>query len=219
MDLPRFRLKGMRKLEYKTVAERAEARFVERKSEFIGYIAPAESEEEAAAFINEIRALHRKASHNCYAYTVRENSACGHSDDGEPQGTAGMPIFEVLRREGITDTVCVVTRYFGGILLGAGGLVRAYTNAAKLAVDAAAVKIMVMACKVKLRFDYTFYGRLPNVFSEFGVKVLNEDFGESVEIFVYIKEELFDVFQKRLLDTCGGKIVVELQQKEWADFA
>ncbi|MDE7230311.1 MAG: YigZ family protein, partial [Oscillospiraceae bacterium] len=100
-------------MEYKTISERCEARFVEKKSEFIGYLAPVSTEDEAVAFINEIRAMHRKATHNCYAYILRENSIARHSDDGEPGGTAGVPIYEVLRKEGLTDIVCVVTRYFG----------------------------------------------------------------------------------------------------------
>lgn len=107
---------------------RCEARFIEKKSEFIGYLCPVQTEEQAVAFIEEIRAMHRKATHNCYAYILRENNAARHSDDGEPGGTAGVPIYEVLRKEGLTDVCCVVTRYFGGVLLGAGGLVRAYTK-------------------------------------------------------------------------------------------
>ncbi|MDE6727785.1 MAG: YigZ family protein, partial [Oscillospiraceae bacterium] len=104
-------------MEYRTIAERCEARFIEKKSEFIGYLAPVETEEQAVEFINEIRGMHRKATHNCYAYILRENSAARHSDDGEPSGTAGVPIYEVLRKEGLTDVACVVTRYFGGVLL------------------------------------------------------------------------------------------------------
>lgn len=108
-------------MEYKTIARRCEARFIEKKSEFIGYLCPVQTEEQAVAFIEEIRAMHRKATHNCYAYILRENNAARHSDDGEPGGTAGVPIYEVLRKEGLTDVCCVVTRYFGGVLLGAGG--------------------------------------------------------------------------------------------------
>ena len=109
--------------DYDTVGGYAEASFIEKKSEFIGYITHAESDEEAVAFINEIRGRHRKATHNVYAYILRNGSITRYSDDGEPQGTAGVPVFEVLRKEGLTDVCCVVTRYFGGILLGGGGLV------------------------------------------------------------------------------------------------
>ena len=98
-------------MEYKTIARRCEARFIEKKSEFIGYLCPVQTEEQAVAFIEEIRAMHRKATHNCYAYILRENNAARHSDDGEPGGTAGVPIYEVLRKEGLTDGCGVVTRY------------------------------------------------------------------------------------------------------------
>ena len=167
-------------MEYKTIAERCEARFIEKKSEFIGYLAPVETEEQAVEFINEIRSMHRKATHNCYAYILRDNSAARHSDDGEPSGTAGVPIYEVLRKEGLTDVACVVTRYFGGILLGAGGLVRAYTRGAKDAVDTAKIKVMALAEQLELSVEYSLYGRLPQIFAEFDVRVISEDFADHV---------------------------------------
>ena len=157
-------------MEYKTIARRCEARFIEKKSEFIGYLCPVQTEEQAVAFIEEIRAMHRKATHNCYAYILRENNAARHSDDGEPGGTAGVPIYEVLRKEGLTDVCCVVTRYFGGVLLGAGGLVRAYTKGAKDAVDAAQIKCMAEAVKLAVTVDYGLYGRLAQVFSIYARK-------------------------------------------------
>ena len=158
-------------MEYKTIARRCEARFIEKKSEFIGYLCPVQTEEQAVAFIEEIRAMHRKATHNCYAYILRENNAARHSDDGEPGGTAGVPIYEVLRKEGLTDVCCVVTRYFGGVLLGAGGLVRAYTKGAKDAVDAAQIKCMAEAVKLAVTVDYGLYGRLAQVFADFDARV------------------------------------------------
>lgn len=206
-------------MEYKTIAERCEARFIEKKSEFIGYLAPVETEEQAAEFINEIRAMHRKATHNCYAYILRENSAARHSDDGEPSGTAGVPIYEVLRKEELTDVVCVVTRYFGGVLLGAGGLVRAYTRGAKDAVDAARIKIMALAEQLELSVDYSLYGRLAQIFSEYDVRVLSEDFADLVTITLNVREERSDKLKEKLIDSCNGKIVVENKQKDWFDFA
>ena len=161
-------------MEYKTIARRCEARFIEKKSEFIGYLCPVQTEEQAVAFIEEIRAMHRKATHNCYAYILRENNAARHSDDGEPGGTAGVPIYEVLRKEGLTDVCCVVTRYFGGVLLGAGGLVRAYTKGAKDAVDAAQIKCMAEAVKLAVTVDYGLYGRLAQVFADFDARVEDE---------------------------------------------
>lgn len=206
-------------MDYKTIAERCEARFIEKKSEFIGYLAPVETEEQAVEFINEIRAMHRKATHNCYAYILRENSAARHSDDGEPSGTAGVPIYEVLRKEGLTDVACVVTRYFGGVLLGAGGLVRAYTRSAKDAVDAARIKIMALAEQLELSVDYTLYGRLPQIFVEHDVRVLSEEFADHVAITLNVRDELSDKLKDKLIDGCNGKIVVESKQKDWFDFA
>ena len=177
-------------MEYKTIARRCEARFIEKKSEFIGYLCPVQTEEQAVAFIEEIRAMHRKATHNCYAYILRENNAARHSDDGEPGGTAGVPIYEVLRKEGLTDVCCVVTRYFGGVLLGAGGLVRAYTKGAKDAVDAAQIKCMAEAVKLAVTVDYGLYGRLAQVFADFDARVEDERFADNVRIVLHIRAEL-----------------------------
>ncbi len=206
-------------MEYKTISGRCEARFIEKKSEFIGYLAPVSAEDEAVSFINEIRAMHRKAAHNCYAYILRENSIARHSDDGEPGGTAGVPIYEVLRKEELTDVVCVVTRYFGGVLLGAGGLVRAYTRGAKDAVDSAAIKVMAMAENVKISLDYALYGRLPQIFAEFDTRTVKEEFGEGVEISLWVREELCQGLCDKLVDACNGKVKVEILEKDWYDFA
>ena len=123
---------------YSSLGKEASATYIEKKSEFIGYAAPVSTEEEAIAFIEKIRKKHADARHNVYAYLLR-NGTTRYSDAGEPQGTAGIPTLEVIRKGGFCDAVIVVTRYFGGILLGAGGLVRAYTAAAKLACEAAGI--------------------------------------------------------------------------------
>lgn len=206
-------------MEYRTVAKRCEARFIEKKSEFIGYLAPVTSEEEAAAFIEEIRALHRKATHNCYAYILRENGIARHSDDGEPSGTAGVPIYEVLRKAELVDVACVVTRYFGGVLLGAGGLVRAYTKGAKDAVDAAEIEVMAMAERLTVEVEYSLYGRLGQIFADFGAKVESEDFSDSVKITLCVRRESADPLTARLIDACNGKVVVQSLQKLWYNFA
>lgn len=206
-------------MEYKTIAGRCEARFIEKKSEFIGYLAPVSTEEEAVKFVAEIRALHPKARHNCYAYILRENNTARHSDDGEPQGTAGAPIFEVLRKEGLTDVACVVTRYFGGILLGAGGLTRAYAKAAKDAVSAAQIKLPAEAVLLEISLDYSLYGRLAAIFAEFGAKVHSEDFSEQVKTAVHVRAELCEELKKRLVDVCSGKVSFDEKEKVWFDFA
>ncbi len=206
-------------MEYKTIAAACEARFVEKKSEFIGYLCPVQTEEQAVAFVERIRAMHRKATHNCYAYILRENNTVRHSDDGEPGGTAGVPIYEVLRKEGLTDVCCVVTRYFGGILLGAGGLVRAYTKGAKDAVDAAEIKQMAMAAQVDIAVDYGLYGRLAQIFADFDARVGREDFADNVRITVFIREENADKLCEKLVDSCNGNIDVKIAQKLNYDFA
>lgn len=206
-------------MEYKTIAGRCEARFIEKKSEFIGYLAPVLTEEDAVKFVAEIRALHPKARHNCYAYILRENNTARHSDDGEPQGTAGAPIFEVLRKEGLTDVACVVTRYFGGILLGAGGLTRAYAKAAKDAVSAAQIKLPAEAILLEISLDYSLYGRLAAIFAEFGAKVHSEDFSEQVKTAVHVRTELCEELKNRLVDACSGKVSFDEKEKVWFDFA
>lgn len=206
-------------MEYKTIAGRCEARFIEKKSEFIGYLAPVSTEEEAVKFVAEIRTMHPKARHNCYAYILRENNTARHSDDGEPQGTAGAPIFEVLRKEGLTDVACVVTRYFGGILLGAGGLTRAYAKAAKDAVSAAQIKLPAEAILLEISLDYSLYGRLAAIFAEFGAKVHSEDFSEQVKTAVHVRAELCEELKKRLVDVCSGKVSFDEKEKVWFDFA
>ena len=206
-------------MEYKTIARRCEARFIEKKSEFIGYLCPVQTEEQAVAFIEEIRAMHRKATHNCYAYILRENNAARHSDDGEPGGTAGVPIYEVLRKEGLTDVCCVVTRYFGGVLLGAGGLVRAYTKGAKDAVDAAQIKCMAEAVKLAVTVDYGLYGRLAQVFADFDARVEDERFADNVRIVLHIRAENSQKLTDKLVDVCNGAGSVEEFEKLNFDFA
>ena len=206
-------------MEYKTIARRCEARFIEKKSEFIGYLCPVQTEEQAVAFIEEIRAIHRKATHNCYAYILRENNAARHSDDGEPGGTAGVPIYEVLRKEGLTDVCCVVTRYFGGVLLGAGGLVRAYTKGAKDAVDAAQIKCMAEAVKLAVTVDYGLYGRLAQVFADFDARVEDEQFADNVRIVLHIRAENSQKLTDKLVDVCNGAVSVEEIEKLNFDFA
>lgn len=206
-------------MEYKTIARRCEARFIEKKSEFIGYLCPVQTEEQAVAFIEEIRAMHRKATHNCYAYILRENNAARHSDDGEPGGTAGVPIYEVLRTEGLTDVCCVVTRYFGGVLLGAGGLVRAYTKGAKDAVDAAQIKCMAEAVKLAVTVDYGLYGRLAQVFADFDARVEDERFADNVRIVLHIRAENSQELTDKLVDVCNGAVSVEEIEKLNFDFA
>lgn len=198
--------------EYVTITQRAEDEFFEKKSQFIGYIAPVSTEEEALSFLAEIRTKHRDARHNCFAY-ILQNGVKRASDDGEPQGTAGVPIMEVVEREGLTDVIVVVTRYFGGILLGAGGLVRAYAHAAKLAVDAAQRKVMSPAVLVELQMDYNQYGKINNVLSKYTVIVQNTDFTDLVTMQALFIESDLEPFRDELRELTAATVeAVELER-------
>ena len=190
--------------DYKTVLNNAEAEMVERKSRFIGYCRPVKNQDEAIAFINEIRTLHRQATHNVYAYVLREDNIMRYSDDGEPAGTAGVPVLEVIKKEGLTDICVVVTRYFGGILLGAGGLVRAYGKSAKLGIDAAE-RVEKIYCKLYLiRCDYSTYGKLEYAINTDGYILKDCAFENDVCITVGVKPEQENAFLKTVADISGG---------------
>ena len=180
---------------YETVAGYASDEFVERKSRFIGHIAPVRDEAEALDFLSRIRAEHRDASHNVFAYILRENGVKRMSDDGEPQGTGGVPVLEVLEREGLTDVAVVVTRYFGGILLGAGGLVRAYSHGAKLAVDAAVRRHMNPCTVLELCFGYDWYGKISYLLPRYNAQTLESDFGAEVRLKLMITSDKVPAFQ------------------------
>ncbi len=191
--------------EYRTVLSEASDSFTERRSRFIGYAKPVKTVQEATDFINKIRSEHWDATHNVYAYILRDGQTRRYSDDGEPQGTAGVPVLDVLIKEGLSDVCVVVTRYFGGVLLGAGGLVRAYSHSAKIAVDAAQPVKMSLCTVAVIKCDYNFYGRLSSLVPECGGSVESTDFADSVEIKVCIPEERFSSFCSKLTDLSFGK--------------
>ena len=185
---------------YRTVCRLAESEFVEKKSRFIGTICPAEHEEEALKFISDIRKKYWDAKHNVYAYVLRQGQVRRYSDDGEPQGTAGYPVLDVLLKEGLTDCAVVVTRYFGGTLLGTGGLVRAYSHSAKLAVDAGGVVTMKYCLRSVVSCDYTQYGRLAALIPESGGIIKDTRFAESVEIELLIPENQAEGLQHQITE-------------------
>ena len=146
---------------YRTIYTYGEEETIINKSRFIGYAMPIETEEEALEFIEKIKTKHRDATHNVYAYVLgKDSNAQRFSDDGEPSGTAGIPVLEVIKKENLRNVVVVVTRYFGGIKLGTGGLIRAYTRGAKIGLDAGTIVDMVLHSRIKIRIDYTLYGRI-----------------------------------------------------------
>jgi len=190
-----------------TVDGYAEDEFTEKKSRFIGQIMPVRDEEEAFAFLEQVRKKHRGARHNCYAWVAGANDEMQRSsDDGEPAGTAGRPILEALKRAELHDAMIVVTRYFGGILLGAGGLTRAYAKAAQCAVEAAGLVSVTMAKRYALNFAYPFIGKVENLLAEFDICVENKIYAEQVSFLCLIEEAQYHPLQKMLSECSGGSL-------------
>ena len=200
---------------YRTVLKEAEAEFVEKRSRFIGCIRPAASEEEALAFFARLKKAHWNASHHVTAYVLRDGQVRRSSDDGEPQGTAGIPTLDVLQKADITDAVVVVTRYFGGILLGGGGLVRAYSHAASLAVEASGVLYMRQCLLAELICDYNQYGRIASLIPECIGVIDDTVFEDTVQIKFHMAQEDFQAFEKRLADTTCGAVKAVVTGKEF----
>jgi uncharacterized YigZ family protein len=186
-----------------------EAEYVEKKSRFIGRVWPAESEEQALEFLRQTREKHRDASHNVYAYIIRENNISRYSDAGEPSGTAGTPALNVFLSEGVTNVCCVITRYFGGTLLGAGGLVRAYSKTAKLALDAAGIARMDSYAEIMISVEYSFYERARLILEEFEAVIEATDFGTDVVIEALARRDKTDALREALTEASNGRAVFE----------
>ena len=199
---------------YKTLHKFGVDEYIVEKSTFIGYAKPIKTEEEAIEFVNEIQKKHKDATHNVWAYTVGENmNIQRYSDDGEPQGTAGIPTLEVIKKEDLRDVVVVVTRYFGGIKLGAGGLVRAYTKGAKIGIEAGIVIEKVKYTEVKIKIEYTQLGRIQNEIMNLGFKVKDTIYSEDVELIVYSKIEDVQSLTDRMIDITSGTADVSLGEE------
>ena len=186
-------------------ADFGEDRFEEKRSKFTGRLWHVETAEDAVAKIKEMREKYWDATHNCYAYILREGNVMRYSDDGEPQGTAGMPILEVLRHENLTDCVCVVTRYFGGILLGTGGLVRAYTDATKAAIEAADVVTVSVCVDIILEVPYSLYEQLCRIAEAAGAKLAESDFAENVLLTFRMLDGTQAPFLEKLTELTRGQ--------------
>ena len=193
--------------EYYIPAGPGEAEFVEKRSSFLGHVRMVETEEDAKAFVQAVKKEHYDARHNCWCYAIKDGPT-RYSDDGEPQGTAGVPMLEVFQRQGITNFVCVVTRYFGGILLGAGGLLRAYTKSAKDALDAAGVAVVRRWVEVGIPCSYSQFERLKLETEAYSGIITDIEYGADVTIMALIPEEDADKFSARILDMTGGTVEV-----------
>ena len=191
--------------EYLVPTGYGEDEFIEKKSRFIGRLWPVETEEAALEKIQEMKKKHYDATHNCWAYIIKDG-AVRFSDDGEPGGTAGMPMLQVLQREGLYNVVCVVTRYFGGILLGAGGLVRAYTKGAKIAVDAAGKSMKRVWSVLYVPCPYSWYERVKLTVDAFGGIIRTTDFGADVELEILVPEAQAQPFLDKLTDLSAATI-------------
>lgn len=182
------------------------AELTEKKSRFIAYAKPVQTEESAIAFINEIKSKHWDARHNVYAYILKDGNISRYSDDGEPHGTAGLPILKVLTGKCVVNVAIVVTRYFGGILLGTGGLARAYSNVAQMAIDKAGTTEMIICDNCKISCSYDQYGKILNVISDYGGKSDETVFGEAVKFKFHIPEYNFDAVNKKVSELTSGQV-------------
>ncbi len=191
--------------------------FVEKKSRFIGRVWPVETEAEALERIQEMKKQHYDATHNCWAYVIKDGPM-RFSDDGEPGGTAGNPMMQVLQRENIHNVVCVVTRYFGGVLLGAGGLVRAYTKGAKIAVDAAGKSMKRVWSVLYVPCPYTYYERVKLEIEAFEGVLRDTQFGAEVELEILIAQEKAQLFADRLTDMTAGTVETLVTGQEYRAF-
>ena len=204
--------------EYRTVKEFNSDEYIVKRSRFIGYAKPVTTVDEANAFIAEIKSKHWDATHNVYAYILREGGVKRYSDDGEPQGTAGVPVLDVLEKENVVDVVVVVTRYFGGILLGGGGLVRAYSHSAKIGLDSAKIITMALCLDLEVKCDYTFYGKLGAFLANEGAVILDTQFTDEVKVAFRIKSDFLNELNKKLTELSNGRVSATVVSENFCEF-
>lgn len=191
--------------EYYVPTGPGEAEYVEKRSKFLGKVRPVEREEDARAFIDEMKKKYHDARHNCWCYTLK-NGVLRYSDDGEPQGTAGQPMLEVFNRAGVTNAVCVITRYFGGVLLGTGGLLRAYQGTAKLALEAAGISVVRRWIELTIPCGYNMLGKITQEIPSFDGVVGDTEYGAEVVIRALLPEGREEAFMRRVLDLTSGAV-------------
>lgn len=204
---------------YLTVQEYGESEIIISKSRFLTYVSRAETEEEALAFIDVIKKKHPQATHNCSCYLVGEHDNIQKAnDDGEPSGTAGVPMLEVLKKQQLKDTVVVVTRYFGGIKLGGGGLIRAYSKATSEGITAATVVERVMHALMKVSVDYTWLGKIENEVRSSHYPLHNIDYLDIVDVFIYVKKEEVETFSKWIMELTNGQAKIDIHTEQFLEF-
>ncbi len=200
---------------YKTIKFQAQDEFVEKRSRFIGYCKPVTTEQEAIDFINTMKKEHWNATHNCYAYSIRDGQIKRYSDDGEPQGTAGMPMLDVIVKNEVVDVVVVVTRYFGGVLLGTGGLVRAYSQGTKVALNAGKIITMELCAQCSVECSYNQYGKVNTLVLQNGGYVDNCDFADNVKLSFHIPVDYVSSLNKSLAEATCGEITTKILEEKY----
>ena len=206
-------------MNYKTITAPCTRTLVEKRSEFIAAVTPIQTVEQATACIQNAHAAYRKARHHVYAYVLRDQNIGRYSDDGEPQGTAGLPVLEVIRKQGLTDVCCVVSRIFGGVLLGANGLVRAYSQSCAQALREARTMEMCACCTMTILCDYNFYGKLQFALASDPVIITDTQFTESVTVTLLVLAEQAQPLRDRLFDLSNGTISIALEDAGFHDFS
>ena len=195
---------------YVTLAGEGSDEFEEKRSIFIGHAKHVKSEDEAIEFIKAKKKEYNDATHNCWAYLLKGGIVARYSDDGEPQGTAGVPMLEAIRKSGVNDCVVVVTRYFGGVLLGAGGLVRAYSHGTKIALDAAKIVTYEKYTELSLDCSYSDYQKYSVILPAFGAIIDDTDFSDRVRVRFAVKETVADKLNLKITEMSGGKDKAEV---------
>lgn len=206
------------RISYKTVLKRAEAIFIEKRSKFIATVVPVSEEQQAIEHINSMRSKYYNATHNVYAYIIDKNNIARFSDDGEPSGTAGVPVLEVLKKEELTDVCVVITRYFGGVLLGAGGLIRAYGHSCKLGVNKAKIITRTLCDIVELKCDYTMLGKILYEITRQGLTISDTKYHTGVTIYIYVPTDKTKWFLNYILDISNARVICEAVGKRYINF-
>ncbi len=197
------------KEEFRTVLCEASAELVEKRSRFIATVKPVRTEAEALEFLESLKKKYWDARHNVYAYVLEDNNIQRYSDDGEPAGTAGVPVLDMIKKEGLSNLIVVVSRYFGGILLGTGGLVHAYSKSAKMGVEAAKPVTMTLCREVFVECDYSYLGKVQSEIMGQGFKVSDTTYAESVCVSALVPESQTEKFVKNMIDKTNGKISIK----------
>ena len=205
-------------IEFTTVSAPCEGSITEKRSEFIAQLFPAQSEEICRSIIEDVKAKHHKARHNVWAYILRDGGVTRYSDDGEPQGTGGLPVLGVLQKSDLTDVCCVVTRYFGGVLLGAPGLTRAYSSAAAEAVQNAELLHFCESFRIRLETDYSYYGTLSHMLPEYGIRDAGSDFSDRVTLLFDIPAADYPALEARLTELYNGKPALEQLETHFVSY-